>query len=177
LRINNRMNDSPSNRSCVAARESLPSGTSTADRGTSLGKRAARLDRAQRWLLGGLGLALAAMLAAALIVRPAARGYGTHQQLGLPPCTFVALFGLRCPSCGMTTAWSHLVRGQLAQAAATNAGGALLALTAMLVAPWALLSALRGRVLGGRPGRRLVVVAALMIATITLVQWLGRVAF
>jgi hypothetical protein len=161
----------PKNPSCVVAREPLLSGTSADDRPAS------SLDRAQRRLLGGLGLALAAMLVAALVVQPSGRGYGTHRQLGLPPCTFVALFGLRCPSCGMTTAWSHLVRGQLVQAAAANTGGALLGLAAMLVAPWALLSALRGRVLGGWPARRLIVVAALVVATATLAQWLGRVAF
>jgi hypothetical protein len=177
------MNDSPenpapsANPSCVASRESLLSGTSAADRSTPSRERGARLDRARRWLLGGLGLTLAAMLGAALVVQPAGQGYGTHRQLGLPPCMFVALFGLRCPSCGMTTAWAHLVRGQLAQAAAANTGGALLGLAATLVAPWALLSALRGRVLGGRPGRRPIIIAALVVATVTFAQWLGRLAF
>ena len=50
---------------------------------------------------------------------------GTHQQLGLPPCTVLDWFGIRCPSCGMTTSWAHMVRGQVLAAARANAGAHL----------------------------------------------------
>ena len=43
---------------------------------------------------------------------PDPRGYGTHQQLGLPGCTFQMLTQWPCPSCGGTTAFAHFVRGQ-----------------------------------------------------------------
>jgi hypothetical protein len=49
----------------------------------------------ERRLLVGLGAFLLAMLAAAAWLQPDPRGFGTHQQLGLPPCTFQALFGNR----------------------------------------------------------------------------------
>jgi hypothetical protein len=50
-------------------------------------------------LLGGFGLI--ALLATARWLTPDARGLGTHEQLGLPPCGFYLWYGLPCPSCGM----------------------------------------------------------------------------
>jgi hypothetical protein len=29
-------------------------------------------------------------------------------QLGLPPCGLLAMFGVPCPACGLTTAFTHL---------------------------------------------------------------------
>ncbi|NBO19844.1 MAG: DUF2752 domain-containing protein, partial [Proteobacteria bacterium] len=43
---------------------------------------------------------------------PDARGLGTHEQLGLPPCGFYLWYGLPCPSCGMTTSWPHFLTRQ-----------------------------------------------------------------
>jgi hypothetical protein len=53
---------------------------------------------------------------------------GTHQQLGLPPCSFVFVTGLPCPTCGMTTAFAHTVRGQFLAAIRVQAAGFLLAI-------------------------------------------------
>ena len=57
---------------------------------------------------------------------PDPRGLGTHQQLGLPPCTFRVLFGRPCPACGMTTAWANVLRGRLPPALRANVTGTLL---------------------------------------------------
>ncbi len=81
------------------------------------------------------GLVVLAMLSVAYCLQPAAIGLGTHQQLGLPPCTFVALYGIRCPSCGMTTSWSLLMHGRWLDSAQTNAGGFLLAVIAIAYLP------------------------------------------
>ncbi|MCA8989916.1 MAG: DUF2752 domain-containing protein [Planctomycetaceae bacterium] len=75
--------------------------------------------------LGGLVLLAGFLLAASLA--PAEQGYGTHQQLGLPPCTIQFLFGIPCPSCGMTTSFAWFVRGQILASMRANVGGTTLA--------------------------------------------------
>lgn len=46
------------------------------------------------------------VLAIAGWLQPDAHGYGTHQQLGLYPCTFLAWTGQPCPMCGATTTFA-----------------------------------------------------------------------
>ena len=77
----------------------------------------------------------------ALLLNPDPRGFGTHQQLGLPPCTFRLLFGYPCPGCGMTTCFAHFVRGQFVEAARANLSGAVLATVCVLLIPWCFWSA------------------------------------
>ncbi len=48
----------------------------------------------RRGLLVLIGLALAAGFELAWMVAPDSRGYGTHQQFGLPPCSLYVLFGI-----------------------------------------------------------------------------------
>ena len=91
--------------------------------------------------------------------------------MGLPPCTFVVLFGRRCPSCGMTTAWAHLVRGEVAGAFEANVGGALLGLLALVAEPWLLISVLRGRWLGWVPNSTVVAWVLTGIVVVTLIDW------
>jgi len=69
-----------------------------------------------------------ALLATAAALTPSETGLGTHQQLGFPPCTFVLLTGYPCPTCGMTTAFSYAVRGQLIAAFSAHPAGLALAL-------------------------------------------------
>jgi len=129
------------------------------------------LSRAQRAVLAALGAGLLALLAVAGRLEPDARGFGTHERLGLPPCTFQRLTGRRCPSCGMTTAWAHLVRGRIMAAFRDNAGGALLGLASLLVAPWLLISDWRGRWLGRPIGPRLVFAAVWLWVAVILIDW------
>jgi hypothetical protein len=81
------------------------------------------LERALWW---GLALGCAAVLAIAATLDPDVRGYGTHAQLGLPPCGFLLLTGARCPGCGLTTAFAHAIRGDWMLAADANPFGVLL---------------------------------------------------
>ena len=74
-------------------------------------------------LAGCLGL-----LGVARTLNPSPAGHGTHQQLGLPPCSFVMMFAYPCPTCGMTTAFAHTVRGNLPAALSAHPGGLLLSL-------------------------------------------------
>ena len=104
-----------------------------------------------------IGLACAGRGAVLLVtgrtLTPDDRGHGTHEQLGLPPCTFYLIFKRPCPACGMTTFRAWLLRGNVGCALAANAGGGCSAgpLSAV-AAPWMLISAIRGRWLIGLPG-------------------------
>lgn len=84
-----------------------------------------------------LALIVAVVLLCLLIVaawlEPAAKGHGTHEQLrlravGLQTCTWVALTGRPCPTCGMTTAFAHAANGDLFAATRAQPMGAVLAL-------------------------------------------------
>jgi hypothetical protein len=120
------------------------------------------------------GLALLTPLAIAACLRPNPLGMGTHQQLGLPPCTFVTLFGIRCPSCGMTTSWSHFVRGQWWQALQANVGGCLLAAIVAVSGSWMLLAAVSGRRPARTPREGMLAAGAVCLVLITLADWVVR---
>ena len=120
------------------------------------------------------GSGLLGLLAIAAVLKPSPLGYGTHEQVGLPPCTFSVLFGRPCPTCGMTTAWAHLVRGQWFDACRANAGGVLLGILAMVAGPWLLGSALRGDWLGIRPDGRVVAWIFAIVFLVTMIDWAIR---
>lgn len=158
----------------VSRPEAIPLAAEAADRYRSprrtLGN-GRRFPVVVRVVLFGAGGVLLAALAVARSLSPDPSGYGTHRQLGLPPCTFVALFGKRCPSCGMTTAWAHLTRGQVRRAAAANLGGAVLGITAMIAAPWLILSAAAGRWLVARPTEVRLIAYSTVVAAVVFVDW------
>jgi hypothetical protein len=133
-----------------------------------------RLAWHQRVLMIGAGLLLLALLGVAAYLPPDPRGFGTHQGLGLPPCTFRQLTGLRCPSCGMTTSWSCLMRGKIVESFQANSGGAVLGLTCVVLAPWILLSGLRGRWLGRELGPFAAMILTMTLLAVTLADWLIR---
>lgn len=93
----------------------------------------------------GLLAATTAMVVVAFSLQPDADHMGTHQQLGLPPCGFVALTGYPCPTCGMTTAFAHAVRGQMIAALYAQPAGAVLALGTVLLLILSLVAAITGR--------------------------------
>ena len=84
------------------------------------------------------------VLAAAATIEPDVRGYGTHTQLGLPPCGFLLLTGSPCPGCGLTTAFAHGIRGHWALAAAANPLGLALFLVVCVSIPIGVTAAVRG---------------------------------
>lgn len=137
---------------------------------------APRLRWLQRLLVTLAGGVLVALLVTAAWLHPSPRGMGTHQQLGLPPCTSVQWFGIRCPSCGMTTSWSHLLRGHVISAFRANSGGALLAVAALLCGPWLLVSGLQGRWVVTPPHEGVTLAAGLVIVAVTLIDWTLRIS-
>jgi hypothetical protein len=130
-----------------------------------------------RLALVASGIVLVGLLATAAWLTPSPAGYGTHRQLGLPPCTMVQWLDIRCPSCGMTTSWSHLMHGQPLAALRANSGGTLLALVAAACGPWMLASGLRGRWVIGRPHEMLALAVGIAIVIVTLVDWSIRLSF
>jgi hypothetical protein len=137
---------------------------------------AARWRGHQRLMAVAVGIALVGLLVTASRLTPSTAGLGTHRQLGLPPCTVVDWFGIRCPSCGMTTSWAHATHGQVLAAVQTNAGGALLALAAALVGPWLIGSGWYGRWLLRPPREGVVLAAGAVVIAVTLAQWVVRLA-
>jgi hypothetical protein len=133
------------------------------------------LSRRQRVASVGCALLLAGLLALAATLNPDRRGLGTHQQLGLPPCTIQSWFHVRCPSCGMTTSWAHFVRGRWIAAGEANLGGALLACSAAAAVPWLAGSAFRGRWWLVRPSEWTWLAFCMSAVLITIMDWLFRV--
>lgn len=68
------------------------------------------------------------LLGIAASLTPSPVGLGSHRQLGLPPCMMITISGYPCPTCGMTTAFAHTVRGNLLAAFRAQPTGMLLAL-------------------------------------------------
>jgi hypothetical protein len=93
--------------------------------------------RDQAIYLTASGLA-ATTLFIARALSPAAQGFGTHEQLGLPPCAFFKLTGLPCPSCGMTTCFAHAAKFHFAEAWLTQPFGLLLFFLAVVLVPAAI---------------------------------------
>lgn len=65
---------------------------------------------------------------------PSAMGYGTHEQLGLPPCGFLTITGYPCPSCGLTTSFVHFAHGNLAASLSAQPFGTCLFLVLVIMA-------------------------------------------
>lgn len=105
------------------------------------GQDGGTVGRGRRLVLLAVAAVLVGLLVTATQLEPHPRGLGTHEQLGLGRCFVLAEWGVRCPSCGMTTAWAHIVRGNLAAAWQANAGGALLATATVVAVPWLLAAA------------------------------------
>lgn len=128
-----------------------------------------------------VGLSIFAVLAIARWLNPynqdgQPRRWGTHEQLGLPPCTFHRLTGWPCPSCGLTTSFSLLMHGDWRPALAANPIGPILALTAAVLASWFSLAGITGHSLGLPGWHSLSTMAAWSILILVLGCWLLRLA-
>lgn len=82
-------------------------------------------DRTDKSVAVGLLVTACTVLAVAHWLTPSASGYGTHTQLGLPPCNFLRLTHIPCPSCGLTTCFAYAVRLQFWKAFLANPFGIL----------------------------------------------------
>jgi hypothetical protein len=89
-------------------------------------------DRAQYIVLA---CASGVVLTIARVLSPSPDGFGTHRQLGLPPCFFHQFTGIPCPTCGMTTSFAHTVRFHFYEAFITQPFGMLACVLMALMIP------------------------------------------
>ncbi len=135
------------------------------------------VGRRGRALLTAWSLALISGFFVAYRLEPDPRGFGTHQRLGLPPCTIRAVFGVPCPSCGMTTSFANFTKGRCYEAARANAGGLVLALVSAALVPWCWLSAFYGRLCWVRSPLRVATVILVLVSGIATIDWIVRLLF
>ena len=114
------------------------------------------------------------LLGVAVWLRPHESGTGTHEELGLPACAYLARTGLPWPTCGLTTSVSAMAHGRFALAWRAHPFGVALFVAAVISAFVGGAEALTGRDvwkrLRPRPWWVLVGIAALMVS------WLGKLA-
>jgi hypothetical protein len=111
-------------------------------------KAAAELRFAVRVWSGFVFVICAGMLGVGLYLTPNAKGVETHRQLGLPPCGFMLTTGLPCPTCGCTTAVSHLAHGEFMASFLTQPFGFAVGLLALLLIPLTAVGMVTGRWMG-----------------------------
>lgn len=129
-----------------------------------------------RVVWGLVAAACAGVLSIAVYLTPSPTGMGTHEALGLPPCSFVLNAGLPCPTCGMTTAFSNVVRGRLWAAFLAQPAGMVLGFATIIGLGYAVYVAVAGWTLyvnWDRIGVRLVVGLGFLI----LAGWGFKIAF
>jgi hypothetical protein len=137
---------------------------------------APRLSPRARLLAAFGALVVATPMALAARLTPDSRGWGTHEQLGWPPCWLQRTTGWRCPSCGMTTAWAYVARGDVPAALETSVGGTLLFAAAGMGALGLVVIAMTGRgpLMRGSPKLTLWVATAWL--AVTALDWVRRLA-
>jgi hypothetical protein len=130
----------------------------------------------ERFCLIAAGLGLVALLTVAGLLTPSPQGYGTHRQLGIPDCSWITFFGMRCPGCGMTTAWAHCMRGDLMSALHVNVGGAMLCLLSLGCAPMMIGLGITGRPTRGRWFFLASTTGFCIAMGVAILEWLIRLA-
>lgn len=132
------------------------------------------LRRSARYRLLLVAAALAFPLGVACWLVPDPRGEGTHEQLGLPGCGFRTQFGVRCPTCGMTTAWAFMVRLEIGSAVRANVAGALLAMLDAASVAWLVVCGARGRWWPAPPNPTALAWLLAALAAVALGEWVVR---
>lgn len=97
--------------------------------------------------------------------------FGAHTRIGMPPCEFYVWFGKPCPSCGLTTSYSLLMHGDVLNSLRANPVGTLMALFCLVLIPWSLYIAIRGRYLWVRSIERASLWVAGIFLTLLLIRW------
>lgn len=131
---------------------------------------------ALRLLWAGLALGAFTVLALARWLTPDPSGFGTHLQLGLPPCGFRYFTSLPCPACGLTTAFAHMARLEITSAVHAHPLGLPLFLCTLFALPRCLLASLRAEAFADTLMRLRAGPLAAMMALSALLSWVARIA-
>ena len=132
------------------------------------------MSRYERFWHAAGGCTLLGLLAVARLLQPSEFGFGTHEALGLPPCSAIVWLGMPCPTCGMTTSWAYLLRGNIGMSWKCNPGGTCLALVALFTGVWALQNSIAGTYRAWL-SIQASSIAAMTITAITIIHWIGRI--
>ena len=152
--------------------------TAVPRRPTGSGRRCSSIESFQpfeRWLLVAVCVGIFGLLGVARWLTPNEAGVGTHRALGFPPCGAIAMWGIPCPSCGMTTSWAWFTRGHFDKAWSSNPGGVMLAVFVLVMATWMGISGILNRWWPVPCQPNYVLASAAVVVGVTLVQWLYRV--
>lgn len=128
-----------------------------------------RASGPERVWSGLMAAASVAPLTVGAWLTPNRVGHGTHTQLGLPPCGWVVAFGRPCPTCGMTTAFTHAAHGRLDLALVAQPAGMVLSVLAAALFWVGLHTAVTGSrvapmLVGGLRGRHAVWLVGIILA-------------
>lgn len=104
-----------------------------------------KLDIGMRLIALGIAVGCAIVLGIAARLHPSHAGVGSHEQLRLSQCQFLAHTGLPCPTCGMTTSFSWFVRGNIPASFYIQPMGMLLAVITVIAIWTGLYIAITGR--------------------------------
>jgi len=85
------------------------------------------------------------LVSTGVLLEPDPRGYGTHEQLGLPPCPLPKLVGYPCPACGVTTALARMARFQAVASVLASPFGAVIFVAACGILCYATIEAAIGQ--------------------------------
>ncbi len=116
-----------------------------------------------------LVLLFGTMLGFGVYLTPSPKGLATHMELGLPPCGFYTVTGYPCPTCGYTTAVTHVAHLQWFQAIATQPAGAAVGFLAIAAVIFGGIGMVTGRWTGPSPffiawhSRRITVCAVALV--------------
>ncbi|RMH25002.1 MAG: DUF2752 domain-containing protein [Planctomycetota bacterium] len=155
-------------------REPLPAvGADAADAPRRQPLRATARERAAGAVVA---LGALAVLVVAAWLRPDPSGHGTHEQLGMLPCTWAAVLDKPCPTCGMTTSFAYAAHGDLLGAVAAQPFGALLALMTAAAFWGGLHVAATGSMLGRLAGRLFTARAMWLAGGLALAAWAYKIA-
>jgi Protein of unknown function (DUF2752) len=114
------------------------------------------------------------LLVLARKLEPDPRGFGTHTQLGLRPCSFLRTTGRPCPTCGMTTSFAWVARGQIDRSWRANPAGCVFAVFSVPLMAWLVATAVANQPCGFKSLSRPLVFLIVAAVTLSLAAWLVR---